>query len=64
MRITVRSAMITYPINREMKPLFSDKITILDGDIKNGGAYRLFPASDFFSDRAVKVVSEIRLIRN
>jgi hypothetical protein len=56
--------MITYPINREMKPLFSDKITILDGDIKNGGAYRLFPASDFFSDRAVKVVSEIRLIRN
>jgi hypothetical protein len=156
-RITVRSASVSYPINRDMKPLFSERITISDGgsktgeiagisgvagklkyesvfygrgrgihsttpfhgyllkeilapyfkadrellrsgcfvigsldgyrcvytfseifnrndqaevlliediDNEDGGAYRLFPAGDFFSDRAVKAVSEIRLIRN
>lgn len=30
-------------------------------DEKDGGQFRIFPACDFFSDRAVKAVSEIRL---
>jgi hypothetical protein len=29
---------------------------------QDGGAFRIFPASDFFSDRAVKAISEIKLI--
>jgi hypothetical protein len=39
---------------------------LLVEDPKNddGGAFRLFPSADFFSDRAIKAVSEIRLIRN
>jgi hypothetical protein len=31
-------------------------------DEKDGGRYRIFPSSDFFSDRAVKAVSEIRVV--
>jgi hypothetical protein len=30
-----------------------------DHDKQDGGAFRIFPAADFFSDRAVKAVSEI-----
>lgn len=30
---------------------------------EDGGLYRVFPASDFFSDRAIKSLSEIHLIR-
>ena len=29
---------------------------------KDGGLFRIFPSGDFFSDRAVKAVSEIRVI--
>ena len=28
---------------------------------KDGGKYRIFPSCDFFSDRAVKAVSEIHI---
>jgi hypothetical protein len=33
---------------------------------KDGGKFRIFPSCDFFSDRAVKALSEIRFepIRN
>jgi hypothetical protein len=30
---------------------------------EDGGLYRVFPACDFFSDRAVKSVTEIHLIK-
>ncbi len=43
--------------NDQAEVLFIDDFKNLDG-----GAYRLFPAADFFSDRAVKALSEIRLI--
>lgn len=33
-------------------------------DEKEGGKFRLFPAADFFSDRAVKAISEIRLFNS
>lgn len=37
-------------------------LLIEDPDNQDGGAFRLFPAGDFFSDRAVKAVSEIKLV--
>lgn len=40
----------------------ADVLLIEDRENKDGGAYRIFPAPDFFSDRAVKAVSEIRLL--
>jgi hypothetical protein len=40
----------------------AEVLLIEDRNNQDGGAYRLFPAADFFSDRAVKAVSEIRLI--
>jgi hypothetical protein len=30
---------------------------------QDGGVFRLFPAADFFSDRAIKAVSEIRFVK-
>lgn len=42
----------------------SELLLIDDPGNQDGGAYRLFPAADFFSDRAVKAVSEIRLIKD
>jgi hypothetical protein len=39
-------------------------LLIEDPDIQDGGAFRLFPAGDFFSDRAVKAVSEIKLLKD
>jgi hypothetical protein len=40
----------------------SEVLLIEDQKNQDGGLFRLFPAADFFSDRAVKAVSEIRLI--
>jgi hypothetical protein len=40
----------------------AEVLLIEDRGNQDGGAYRIFPAADFFSDRAVKAVSEIRLI--
>jgi hypothetical protein len=37
----------------------AEALLIEDRENKDGGAFRLFPASDFFSDRAIKAVSEI-----
>jgi hypothetical protein len=42
----------------------AEVLLVHDPGNKDGGAFRLFPAADFFSDRAVKAVSEIRLIKN
>jgi hypothetical protein len=42
----------------------AEVLLVDDPGNKDGGAFRLFPAADFFSDRAVKAVSEIRLIKN
>jgi hypothetical protein len=39
----------------------SEALLIEDYDNQDGGAFRLFPSADFFSDRAVKAVSEIRM---
>jgi hypothetical protein len=42
----------------------AELLLIPDIDNKDdGGAFRIFPAADFFSDRAVKAVSEIKLIK-
>lgn len=41
----------------------AEVLLIGDPDNQDGGMYRLFPAADFFSDRAIKAVSEIRLIK-
>jgi hypothetical protein len=40
----------------------SEFLLIQDKNDKEGGAFRIFPAADFFSDRAVKSVSEIRFV--
>jgi hypothetical protein len=40
----------------------SEVLLIEDQENQDGGAFRLFPAADFFSDRAIKAVSEIRLL--
>ncbi len=40
----------------------AEVLLIEDKENQDGGVFRLFPAADFFSDRAVKAVSEIRLI--
>jgi hypothetical protein len=42
----------------------AELLVVEDKDNQDGGAFRLFPAADFFSDRAVKAVSEIRFINN
>ncbi len=41
----------------------AEVLMIEDPDNQDGGMYRFFPAGDFFSDRAIKAVSEIRLMR-
>ena len=41
----------------------SEVLMIEDHDNQDGGVFRLFPAADFFSDRAIKAVSEIRLMK-
>jgi hypothetical protein len=41
----------------------SEFLLIQDKNDKDGGAFRIFPAADFFSDRAVKSVSEIRFVK-
>jgi len=40
----------------------AEVILVEDKENKDGGVFRLFPAADFFSDRAVKAISEIRFI--
>jgi hypothetical protein len=42
----------------------AEVLLIEDRQNQDGGAFRLFPAADFFSDRAVKAVSEIRLTKD
>ncbi len=42
----------------------AEVLLIYDPENQDGGAFRLFPAGDFFSDRAVKAVSEIKLFRD
>ncbi|MBP6871403.1 MAG: hypothetical protein KBC43_05300 [Bacteroidales bacterium] len=42
----------------------AELLLIEDKDNHDGGAFRLFPAADFFSDRAVKGVSEIYLLNS
>jgi hypothetical protein len=39
----------------------AEVLLIEDKENQDGGVFRLFPAADFFSDRAVKAVSEIIL---
>lgn len=39
----------------------AELLLVEDPGNQDGGAFRLFPAADFFSDRAVKAVMEIRL---
>jgi hypothetical protein len=41
----------------------SEVLLIEEPENQDGGAFRIFPAADFFSDRAVKAVSEIRLLK-
>jgi hypothetical protein len=41
----------------------AEVLLVEDKENQDGGAFRLFPAGDFFSDRAVKAVSEIRLMK-
>ena len=41
----------------------AEVLLIEDPENTDGGVFRLFPACDFFSDRAIKAVSEIRFIR-
>ncbi len=41
----------------------AEVLLVFDPENKDGGAFRLFPAADFFSDRAVKAVSEIRMLK-
>jgi hypothetical protein len=40
----------------------AEVLLIEDPNNQDGGAFRLFPGADFFSDRAIKAVSEIRLM--
>jgi hypothetical protein len=40
----------------------SEVLLVNDPTSDDGGAFRLFPAGDFFSDRAVKALAEIRYI--
>lgn len=42
----------------------AELLLVEDKDNQDGGAFRLFPAADFFSDRAVKAVSEIYLLNS
>jgi len=42
----------------------SEMLLIEDQKNDDGGAFRLFPPADFFSDRAIKAVSEIRLLED
>jgi hypothetical protein len=42
----------------------AEVLLVQDPRNQDGGIFRLFPSADFFSDRAVKAVAEIRLIRN
>ena len=42
----------------------SEVLLIEDQENQDGGVFRLFPSGDFFSDRAIKAVSEIKLIKN
>jgi hypothetical protein len=39
-------------------------LLLSDKNDKDGGCFRVFPAADFFSDRAVKSLSEIRFGKN
>lgn len=41
----------------------AEVLMVEDPKSQDGGVFRLFPAGDFFSDRAVKAVSEIRLMK-
>jgi hypothetical protein len=40
----------------------SETLLIFIPDEKDGGAFRLFPAGDFFSDRAIKAVESIYVL--
>jgi hypothetical protein len=40
----------------------AEALLVEDPDNQDGGAFRIFPAADFFSDRAVKAISEIRMV--
>jgi hypothetical protein len=39
----------------------SEMLLVPCKEVKDGGQFRIFPTGDFFSDRAVKAVSEIRV---
>jgi hypothetical protein len=41
----------------------AEVLMVEDPQDRDGGAFWLFPAADFFSDRAVKAVNEIRLMK-
>jgi hypothetical protein len=41
----------------------SEVLLVEDQKNQDGGVFRLFPAADFFSDRAIKAVSEIRFVK-
>jgi len=41
----------------------SELLLVREKENNDGGAFRLFPSADFFSDRAIKAVSEIRLMK-
>ncbi len=42
----------------------AEVLLIPDPENQDGGAFRLFPSADFFSDRAIKAVSEIKLLKD
>jgi hypothetical protein len=41
----------------------AEVLLVEDQKDEDGGVFRIFPAADFFSDRAVKAMSEIRLVK-
>lgn len=46
-----------------LKKSNADEFNPITEPDEDGGLFRVFPASDFFSDRAIKSLSEIHLIR-
>ena len=53
-----------YSLSEIMNRSDHEEILLVEGkDGENGGRYRVFPSCDFFSDRAIKAVSEISLVK-
>ena len=51
-----------YSLSEVVNRSDQEEILLVDGKSDDGsGQYRLYPACDFFSDRAIKAISEISL---